>query len=197
MGQDQDEVPLTERDGGVPRALSAEAPPRSDPGPDELIRLLSLVPLPGEGGWYRETYRSRVRIPANGLPAAYAGPRDASTAIHYLLTSDTFSALHRLRGDEIFHFYLGDPVEMLHLRPDGTGATLTLGPRPHEGMHPQVVVPGGVWQGARIAPGGRYALLGCTVAPGFEFEDFELGNRDALLRQYPAYAERIRSLTRD
>jgi len=171
--------------------------PLSDPGPEDLIRILSLIPLPGEGGWYRETYRSRVRIPASGLPEAYSGPRDAGTAIYYLLTSDTFSALHRLRGDEIFHFYRGDPVEMLHLRPDGTGATLTLGPKPQEGMHPQAVVPGGVWQGARIAAGGRYALLGCTAAPGFEFEDFELGKRDALLRLYPEHAEMIRTLTRE
>jgi predicted cupin superfamily sugar epimerase len=108
-----------------------------------------------------------------------------------------FSALHRLRGDEVFHFYLGDPVEMLHLRPDGTGGTITLGSAPHAGMHPQVVVPAGVWQGARIAPGGRYALLGCTVAPGFELEDFELGKRDSLVREYPAHAEMIRDLTRE
>jgi len=101
-----------------------------------------------------------------------------------------------VRSDEVFHFYLGDPVEMLHLRPDGTGAILTLGPKLHEGMHPQIVVPGGVWQGARVAAGGRYALLGCTVAPGFEFEDFELGNRDELLRIYPDHMEVIRMLTR-
>jgi uncharacterized protein len=138
-----------------------------------------------------------VRIPASGLPDSYRTPRDASTAIYYLLTSDTFSALHRLRGDEVFHFYRGDPVEMLHLRPDGTGATFTLGPKPHEGMHPQIVVPGGVWQGARMVEGGRYALLGCTVAPGFEFEDFELGNRNDLLRDFPDHAEMIRALTRE
>ena len=161
------------------------------------------MPLPGEGGHYRETYRSPVRIPGNGLPSTYGGPRQASTAIYYLLTSDTFSAMHRLRGDEIFHFYLGDPIEMRHLRPDGTGAVLTLGTAPHEGLLPQIVVPAGVWQGARMAgrsgdaPRRRWALLGCTVAPGFEFEDFELGKRDALLGAYPAYAEMIRSLTRD
>ena len=84
---------------------------------------------------------------------------------------------------------------MLHLRPDGTGETLTMGPKPQEGMHLQVVVPGGVWQGARMAAGGRYALLGCTVAPGFEFEDFELGKRETLLREFPAYATIIRALT--
>lgn len=104
--------------------------------------------------------------------------------------------MHRLRGDELFHFYLGDPVEMLHLRPNGTGATITLGTGLEEGMQPQVVVPGGVWQGARMAAGGRYALLGCTVAPGFEFEDFELGKREDLVREFPAYAETIRALTR-
>lgn len=170
---------------------------RSDLRAEDLIRRLSLVPLPGEGGWYRETYRSPLRVPASGLPGAYGGPRHAGTAIYYLLTSDTFSALHRLRGDEIFHFYLGDPVQMLHLAPDGTGATLALGPAIHEGMHPQVVVPGGVWQGARMQDGGRFALLGCTVAPGFEFEDFDLGKRGELLRDYPAHAELIRALTRE
>jgi predicted cupin superfamily sugar epimerase len=170
--------------------------PLSDLRAEDLIRLLSLAPLPGEGGWYRETYRSGVRIPATGLPRAYGGPRDAGTAIYYLLTSDTFSAIHRLRGDEIFHFYLGDPVEMLHLRPDGTGGTIVLGSSPGEGMHPQVVVPAGVWQGARMREGGRFALLGCTVAPGFEFEDFELGKRAELVREYPELAEAIRALTR-
>ena len=104
--------------------------------------------------------------------------------------------MHRLRGDEIFHFYLGDPVEMLHLRPDGTGSTITLGPAPHEGMQLQILVPAGVWQGARMVGRGRYALLGCTVAPGFEFVDFELGKREALLREFPDYAETIRALTR-
>jgi predicted cupin superfamily sugar epimerase len=137
-----------------------------------------------------------MRLPGSGLPDGYGGSRHASTAIYYLLTSDTFSALHRLRGDEIFHFYLGDPVEMLHLKPDGTGETLTLGSAPNEGRHPQVVVPGGVWQGARIEDGGRFALLGCTVAPGFEREDFELGSRSALVREYPEFEPLIRALTR-
>jgi uncharacterized protein len=173
------------------------APP-GDLRAEDLIRILSLVPLPGEGGWYRETYRSPLLLPASGLPDAYGGgPRHAATAIYYLLTSDTFSALHRLRGDEIFHFYLGDPVEMLHLAPDGTGATLTLGPAIHEGMRPQVAVRGGVWQGAHMRDGGRFALLGCTVAPGFDFEDFELGRRGELLEKYPAHAELIRALTRE
>jgi hypothetical protein len=137
-----------------------------------------------------------VRLPGTGLPSGYGAPRHARTAIYYLLTNETFSAMHRLRGDEIFHFYLGDPVEMLHLHPDGSGATITLGPALHEGMHPQVVVPAGVWQGARMTGQGRWALLGCTVAPGFEFEDFELGKREALVRAYPGFAEMIRSLTR-
>ena len=86
---------------------------------------------------------------------------------------------------------------MLHLRPDGTGETLTMGPKPQEGMLLQAVVPGGVWQGARMAAGGGYALLGCTVAPGFEFEDFELGKRNELLESYPEHAAMIRALTRD
>ena len=165
-------------------------------GADDLIRLLSLEPLPGEGGYYRETYRSPVRIPGSGLPGKYGGPRHAGTAIYFLLTTDTFSALHRLRGDEIFHFYLGDPVEMLHLEPGGTGRRIIMGSAPHEGLLPQAVVPAGVWQGARLVEGGRFALMGCTVAPGFEFEDFELGERGALSREYPEFMETIRALTR-
>ena len=155
------------------------------PSPADLIRLLGLKPLDGEGGYYRETYRA-------------AGPdRAASTAIYYMLTPDTFSALHRLPQDELFHFYLGDPVEQLLLRPDGTGAVRTLGSDLLTGMLPQALVPGGWWQGARLRPDGGVALLGTTVAPGFEFTDYEPGRRERLVREYPAYAERIGLLTHE
>jgi len=161
---------------------------------DEIIRRLDLVPHPAEGGWFRETWRCRDSA-EGALPARYTGRRCFGTAIYYLLTPDTFSHLHRLASDEVFHFYLGDPVEQLQLFPDGSGRVVTLGPDLRAGAAPQAVVPAGVWQGARLTPGGAVALLGCTVAPGFEFADYEHGSRTALLRGWPAHADMIAALT--
>ncbi|MBI2807338.1 MAG: cupin domain-containing protein [Planctomycetes bacterium] len=164
---------------------------------DELIRHLGLQPHPKEGGFFRETYRAAESFAPPALPGRYVGTRSASTAIYYLLTPKTFSALHRLQTDEIFHFYLGDPVRMLQLHPDGSSQTLLLGNDVLAGQHPQVVVPRGVWQGSLLEPGGAFALLGCTVAPGFDYVDYEHGNRDALSVQYPSAIEMIRHLTQD
>ncbi|MCS6852151.1 MAG: cupin domain-containing protein [Gemmataceae bacterium] len=163
---------------------------------EELITLLDLKPLPREGGFYRETYRSSDCWPAGSL-SRFPKEKSAATAIYYLLTPDTFSALHRLPTDEIFHFYLGDPVSMLQLRPDGTGRIVTLGPELRRGQQLQVVVPRGVWQGSFLAPGGKVALLGTTMAPGFDFDDYEPGQRANLLRQYPLFGDIIRRLTPD
>ncbi len=162
---------------------------------DELRQMLHLEPLTIEGGYFRETYRSAGQIPHSALPT-YNGPRAFSTCIYYLLTPDTFSVIHRLPGEEIFHFYLGDPVEMLQLHPDGHGEPITLGSDLRSGMTPQHVVPAHVWQGARLKAGGRFALMGTTVAPGFDYADYETGNRDELIRQFPAFSDQIRSLTR-
>ena len=162
---------------------------------DELIRLLKLKPHP-EGGYFAETYRAAEALAAAALPPRYHGARALSTAIYYLLTDDSFSAMHRLKSDEVFHFYLGDPVEMLLLPPSGSGQVTSLGNDLSRGALPQLVVPAGVWQGARLKPGGRFALLGCTVAPGFDFADFEVGPREALTRLYPDFADLISRLTR-
>jgi hypothetical protein len=156
---------------------------------DEVIRLLDLRPHPEEGGWYRETYRSEGSSDP-GPP--FHGPRSVSTAIYYLLTPDTFSALHRLPGDEVFHAYAGDPVEMLELHPDGTGRVVRLG-TDLESTVPQHVVRGGVWQGSALAPGGEWALLGTTMAPGFDFDDYEAGTEE-LVHAHPDWEERIRRL---
>src|SRR5271169_6461622 len=110
---------------------------------EEIIALLKLKPHPKEGGFFAETYRAEEIIPRSVLPQRYAGPRAFGTCIYYLLTGATFSALHRLQSDEIFHFYLGDPVEMLQLSPDGSGETLLIGADISGGMQPQVVVPKG------------------------------------------------------
>lgn len=157
----------------------------------EVIQLLGLEPHPEEGGFYRETYRSAASFQP-GHP--FAGSRSVGTGIYFLLTPETFSEMHRLPGDEAFHFYLGDPVEMLLLRPDGRSETLLLTNDLTVGR-PQVVVPGGVWQGARLVEGGAFALLGTTMGPGFEFEDYESGT-EGLLDSYPERASLIRSLLR-
>ena len=162
----------------------------------ELIARLDLRPLPREGGWYRETYRASGALPPAVLGPPYAGPRSAGTAIYYLLTPDTFSALHRLPGDELFHFYLGDPVDMLQLDPQaGTGRLVTLGSDLFAGQSPQVVVPGGVWQGSVLRAGGTFALMGTTMAPGFDFADYEAGERGQLAAAFPDFADWIARLS--
>jgi predicted cupin superfamily sugar epimerase len=158
---------------------------------EQLIAALDLKPLPLEGGYYRETYRSSLQLPASALAPDYPSAKSAGTAIYYLLKADTCSALHRLPTDEIFHFYLGDPVEILLLEPGGCGRTVTLGPDVLAGQSPQIVVPHGVWQGSALKPGGRFALLGTTMAPGFDFADYQAGNRDELIAAYPVFVERI------
>jgi predicted cupin superfamily sugar epimerase len=160
-----------------------------------IIEALGLVPHPKEGGYHRETYRAGEALPRGAIAGRYAGPRAASSAIYYFLTPTTWSALHRLASDEVFHFYAGDPVEQLRLYPGGRGEVVTLGVDVAAGMRPQALVPRGVWQGARLVPGGRYALMGCTVAPGFDFADYEAGGRAALAAAYPEFAERIATLT--
>src|ERR1700722_4107301 len=142
---------------------------------DELIRHLGLVPHPKEGGFFRETYRADEALAT--LPTRYQGPRSASTAIYYLLTPSTYSAIHRLQSDEVFHFYLGDPVRMLQLDAEGNGRTIVLGPDVLHEQQLQVLAPRGIWQGSCLEPGGKFALLGCTVAPGFEYIDYESGIR--------------------
>ena len=162
---------------------------------EEIIVLLKLKPHPKEGGFFSETYRADEMVPPGILPKRYAGPRAFGTCIYYLLTPTTFSAVHRLQSDEIFHFYLGDPVEMLQLHPDGTGEAIVLGHDLGVGMFPQVIVPRGVWQGSRLIPGGKFALLGCTVAPGFDYADYEHGKREELGRLFPKFQEKIVALT--
>lgn len=162
---------------------------------DALIAALELKPHPREGGFFRETYRSADLFAAEQLPTRYGNPRHASTAIYYLLTPETFSALHRLQTDEVFHFYAGSPVRMLQLKPDGSGQELILGSNVMQGEQPQVVVPAGVWQGSCLAGKGEFALLGWTVAPGFEYADYEDGDRISLVQQYPGYRDLIQKLT--
>jgi uncharacterized protein len=161
---------------------------------DDVIAHLQLQPHPVEGGFFRETYRSTETLPASVLPKQRAD-RSVCTAIYYLLTPKTVSALHRLPGDEVFHFYAGDPVRMLQLGPDGSTRTLVLGTDLRTGQVPQLVVPGGVWQGSVLVDGGSWALLGATMAPGFEYADYASGDRAELTARYPAAAGMIERLT--
>jgi hypothetical protein len=157
---------------------------------DQIKALLKLEPHPVEGGSFRRTYTSAGSME---LPR---GVRAQGTAIYYLLEAGTFSEMHVLDSDEIFHFYLGDPVEMFFLFLDGSSAVLTLGPDLAAGQQPQIVVPAGVWQGARLVEGGKVALLGCTVTPGFDFADYRGGSYAELAAKWPGEAERSRALTR-
>ena len=163
---------------------------------DDVKQLLQLQPLAIEGGFFRETYRSRWNVSAEYLPDCIRGPRSIGTAIYYMITPETFSALHRLPGSEIFHFYLGDPAIMLQLLSDGSSQTITLGSDLARGQQPQVVVRGGIWQGCKLAPGGNFALMGTTMSPGFDYADYENGNREQLTAQYPGAAALIRKFTR-
>jgi hypothetical protein len=164
---------------------------------DEIKRILNLVPHPREGGSFVQTWRAQETIPHEALPGRYPAARSAGTCIYYLLEPGTFSEMHRLASDEIFHFYLGDPVEMLQLAADGSIRTVVLGSDLAAGQYPQMVVPKLVWQGSRLVPGGRVALLGCTVSPGFEYADYEAGQFEPLANEYPQHAEMIRLLTRN
>jgi uncharacterized protein len=157
---------------------------------NEIKALLKLDPHPVEGGFYRRTYTSPGTV---DLPR---GVRAQGTAIYYLLEAGTFSEMHVLESDEIFHCYLGDPVEMLQLYPDGRSTVLTLGPDLAAGQEIQTVVPAGVWQGTRLIGDGKVALLGCTVTPGFDFADYRNAQYAELAAKWPDQAERMRALTR-
>jgi predicted cupin superfamily sugar epimerase len=157
---------------------------------DEIKSLLKLEPHPCEGGFFRQTYVAAERVELS------RGPRSIGTAIYYLLEPGTFSEMHCLVSDEVFHFYLGDPVEMLQLYPDGRSTLFTLGQELTAGQCVQLVVPAGVWQGARLVGDGKFALLGCTVTPGFDYADYRGGSYAELADKWPTEAARIRRLTR-
>ncbi len=152
-----------------------------------IIETLGLKPHP-EGGWFAETVRAPLRV------SAPQGERSAHTAIYFLLLEGTFSALHRVRSDELWHHYDGAPLELTTLDDQGRSHLHVLGHDFDAGQRPQVLVPAGVWQAA--VPRGGWSLCGCTVAPGFDFADFELPPRAELLRRFPAHADLVTRLTR-
>lgn len=156
----------------------------------KLVELLGLEPHP-EGGFFRETWRSPLALA--GLP--HGKPRAASTAIYYLLPGGSLSALHRVASDEVWHHYDGDPVE-LHVLEGRVHQTFMLGRDRARGERPQYVVPAGAWQAA-VSAGARWSLCGCTVAPGFDFADFEMPPREEMLRLLPDHEVAVLRLTRE
>lgn len=160
------------------------------------VKRLGLEPHP-EGGYYRQTYRSEITIARQALPAGFGGDRAASTAIYFLLAGKNFSAFHRLRSDEVWHFYAGSPLLVHVIDLSGKHSTLFLGSVLDVGQTLQAVVPAGCWFASHVWDWKSYTLVGCTVAPGFDFEDFEMGKREALARQYPQHREIIQRLTRE
>jgi hypothetical protein len=163
---------------------------------DEIIRILELKPHP-EGGYYRETYRSGESIPASGLPLRFDAAHSFSTSIFFLLKDDEFSCLHKIKADETWHFYLGDPLNIVSFHEDGILEQATLGIRLDKGEIPQLVIPHGYWFGSSVKGKQGFALVGCTVAPGFEFSDLTFGNREALLKQFPHLEDIIANYTRE
>ena len=160
-----------------------------------IVRALKLTPHP-EGGFYRETFRSLLTLDTLDRLPHPGGTRAASTAIYYLLPSGALSALHRVASDEVWHHYDGDPLEIHTIDRTGLHAVVVLGSNVAAGQRPQHVVPAGVWQAA-LPLGDRYSLCGCTVAPGFDFLDFEVPPRRAMLEQFPLIRSVVEKLTRD
>ena len=161
---------------------------------DALIRHYGLQPHP-EGGYFKETYRSEGSIPRSALPAEFKGDRSFSTGILFLLSAGAVSRLHRIASDEVWHFLHGGPMTVVQLSPEGRVQLTRLGPNWRSGQAAQHVVPAGHWFGAHADPGSEYSLVGCTVAPGFDFADFELARRDELLKAFPAARGVIEHLT--
>jgi len=162
---------------------------------EDYIKKLGLLPHP-EGGYYKETYRSVEAIPHQALPPGFKGARNFSTAIYFLLPGNNFSALHRIQSDEIWHFYAGDPLEVIEISKNGTLKITEIGNDPDAGQHLQYVVSAETWFGSRVKKGGSFSLVGCTVSPGFDFEDFEMAEREQLTRLFPQHSEIVREMTR-
>ena len=160
------------------------------------IDKLQLTPHP-EGGYYRQTYRSAMTIPQEGLATEFGGARASSTAIYFLVEGENFSAFHRLRSDELWHFYAGSSLLVHVIDPDGEYSKIFLGSNAEAGEMFQAVVPAGYWFASHVADWKSWALVGCTVAPGFDFADFELAKREKLRSSYPQHQNLIEKLTRD
>jgi predicted cupin superfamily sugar epimerase len=159
------------------------------------IEYLNLQPHP-EGGWFKELYRSEEIIKKENLSKEFHGDRNISTAIYYLLESSDFSGFHRIKSDEIWHFYTGDALTIYMIDAQGNLSELLLGNNSWRDELPQHVVPKGSWFAAKVNSPGTFALVGCTVAPGFDFRDFEAGKKEDLKKQFPTHKKIIAKLCR-
>ena len=166
-----------------------------NPRVSELIEKLELIPHP-EGGYYKETYRSTDVLKKTDLPDRFTGDRVVSTMIYYLLEGNDFSAFHRIKSDESWHFYEGSTLIVSEIASDGALIEHKLGSDLTKGESFQTVIPAGSWFGAKLQDDFTYCLVGCGVAPGFDFEDFDMASRDGLLKSFPEHIETIESLTR-
>ncbi len=165
------------------------------PDAERWIKKLALKPHP-EGGYFSESYRSDGRIPASALPSDFAGECRWSTAIYFLLEGNDFSAFHRIRSDEVWHFYAGSEIVLHWFSIEGLHGKTLLGADLKKESLPQWVIPAGTWFAAEVLDKHSFALVGCTVAPGFEFSDFELARRERLIQVFPQHAKLIEALTR-
>lgn len=162
--------------------------------PAYWVRAFDMQAHP-EGGYFAETYRATETIPKSALPARFSGDRAFGTAIYFLLERHHFSALHRIQSDEVWHFYAGGPLDVSVIDPAGELTVIRLGNDPERGEVFQAVVTAGSWFGSKPTPGSEYSLVGCTVAPGFDFADFELADRESLLAEFPQHRAVIEQLT--
>ena len=165
------------------------------PSKEILVEKLDMKPHP-EGGFYKETYRSQARIANAHLTGHYDGDRNYSTAIYFMLTSDMFSAFHKIEQDELWHFHIGSAIELHTISPDGVHEIHMISNDFENGHEPQLVVPGGYWFAARIKGDFDYALTSCTVAPGFDFRDFVLPSQEELIKLFPQHEAVIAEFTR-
>jgi predicted cupin superfamily sugar epimerase len=162
---------------------------------DKIMKALQLIPLEPEGGYFKEVYRSDEKIEKSALPKRFPGSRTLSTSIYYMLKKGMKSTAHRLKADEIWHFYLGGPLTLVEIEPDGKVRKTIMGHDLENGQVLQYVFRRGTVFGAYLSDKAEYALIGATVAPGFEYEDFEMPSKEDLLKEFPNAAEAIELLT--
>lgn len=162
---------------------------------DILVKALDLIPHP-EGGFYKETYRSPVKLTQQCLSPDFSGERNIATGIYFLIEKGNFSALHKIKSDETWHFYAGDALEVTEIDESANLKITAIGPDILKGQAFQYTVKANTWFGSRVSAAGNFSLVGCTVYPGFDFNDFEMAERSVLVKQFPQHKSIITELTR-